>query len=213
MANKISRMEVLGEAGSLLEFLQSRSTTRSYLTKEIDTDRLERILEAARFAPSAHNCQPWRFAVLSDVAKKLTLARAMGERLRSDRLADGEDPALIDEDVARSGKRIVSAPIVIVCCITLEDMDIYPDERRNQAEHWMAVQSASMATHDMMLAAHAEGLGACWMCAPLFCPDSIIETLGLSEQWIPQAVLTLGWADKPPRKRERLPLAKIVRFL
>ncbi len=203
----------MGVADSLLEFLQSRRTTRSYLTKQIDSDRLERILEAARFAPSAHNRQPWRFAVLSDHSKKLTLAQAMGKRLRNDRLVDGDDPALIEQDVARSSKRIVSAPVVIICCMTMEDMDVYPDERRNQAEHWMAVQSAAMAAHNMVLAAHAEGLGACWMCAPLFCHDSIIEILDLPEQWIPQALLTLGWAIKPPRKRERLPVEKIVRFL
>lgn len=203
----------MGETDSLLEFLQSRSTTRSYLPKEIESERLERILEAARFAPSAHNRQPWRFAVLTDNAKKQTLAQAMGERLRNDRLADGDDPALIDEDVLRSSKRIVSAPVVITCCMTLEDMDVYPDKTRRQAEHWMAVQSAAMAAHNIMLAAHAEGLGACWMCAPLFCPDSITERLNLPEQWIPQALLTLGWADKPPKKRERLALEKVVRFL
>lgn len=197
----------------LQEFLESRSTTRSYLPKPIEPDRLQRIMEAAPFAPSAHNRQPWRFVVISDAAKKESLARGMGERLQADRTADGDDATAIEADVARSSKRITDAGAVIVCCLTMEDMDTYPDDKRNSAEHWMAVQSAAMAAHNIILAAHAEGLGACWMCAPLFCGDAVVETLELPEHWIPQALITMGWEDKPPRKRERLPVEKIARFL
>ncbi len=202
-----------GDAAWLLEFLSSRSTTRSFQSREIEPETLRRILEAARFAPSAHNRQPWRFAVLSDDEKKKDLAEVMGARLSADRLADGDDAADVAADVARSAARITGAAVAIVCCMTMEDMDVYPDEKRKTAEHWMAVQGAAMATHNILLAAHAEGLGGCWMCAPLFCGEAVVEKLGLPDNWIPQSLLTLGYADVPPKKRERLGLEKIAQFL
>ena len=63
-----------------------------------------------------------------------------------------------------------SAPIVVITCLTMEDMDEYPDERRKKVEHVMAVQSVGAAIKHLLLAAHGAGLGACWFCAPLFCP-------------------------------------------
>src|SRR3990172_10873852 len=117
----------------------------------------------------------------------------MVERLRADRTRDGDPPDAIERDVKRSYERIVNAPLVIVTCLSMRDMDRYPDERRASAERTMAVQSVAMAVQNLLLAAHAEGLGACWMCAPLFCPDTVREAMGLPEDWEAQAVITLGY--------------------
>ena len=89
-------------------------------------------------------------------------------------------------------------------------MDHYLDHKRAQAEHLMAVQSVAMAVQNLLLAAHAEGLGACWMCAPLFCPDVVAQALALPTEWQAQALVTLGYpasAGKPPVRR---PLAESV---
>lgn len=56
----------------------------------------------------------------------------------------------------------------------------------------MAVQSVAMAGQNLLLAAHAHGLGACWMCAPLFCPDVVRSALSLPIDWEPQGLITLG---------------------
>lgn len=180
-----------------------RRSIRRYEASAVPTETLDRILTAARWAPSAHNRQPWRFAILTSFGWKDRLARAMGDRLRRDRLADGDPVAAIDQDVARSHARITSAPVAIVVALDMADMDRYPDDRR-RAEHTMAVQSAAMAVQNLLLAAHAEGLGACWMCAPLFCPDAVSKALALPTGWEPQAIVTLGWpagAGKPVTRR------------
>ena len=52
-----------------------------------------------------------------------------------------------------------------------------PIEQRNQNEYVMAAQSAAMAGQNLLLAAHDAGLGACWMCAPLFCPEVVRDAL------------------------------------
>jgi len=179
-----------------------RRSIRRYEASAVPAETLDRVLAAARWAPSAHNRQPWRFAILTPFHWKDRLARAMGDRLRRDRLADGDPPAAIDQDVARSHARITGAPVAIVVALDMADMDRYPDDRR-RAEHIMAVQSAAMAVQNLLLAAHAEGLGACWMCAPLFCPDVVTEALGLPKAWEPQAIVTLGRPAAPGKPATR----------
>src|SRR5690606_32646205 len=110
---------------------------------------------------------------------KEDLARAMGERLRADLTADGVPVAVIEKDAARSYARITTAPVAVALCLTLADMDNYPDERRARNEYLMAVQSTAMAGQNFLLAASALGLGACWMCAPLFVPDVVRAELDL----------------------------------
>ena len=186
-----------------------RRSIRRYEASAVPTETLDRILTAARWAPSAHNRQPWRFAILTAFNWKDRLARAMGDRLRRDRLADGDPIAAIDQDVARSHARITGAPAAIVVALDMADMDRYPDDRR-RAEHTMAVQSAAMAVQNLLLAAHAEGLGACWMCAPLFCPDAVGEALALPTGWEPQAIVTLGWPAGSGKPATRRPIVEIL---
>ena len=176
-------------------------------------ETIERLLEAATWAPSAHNRQPWRFAVLTSAGDKGRLAAAMGRRLRADRTADGDDPADIERDVTRSYARLTQAPVLIVVCLSMVDMDRYPDARRNHHEWVMAAQGTAMAAQNLLLMAHAFGLAACWLCAPLFAPELVGDTLGLPADWEPLGLVTLGKAAKtaPPKSRE--PLSTRVRFL
>jgi len=135
----------------------------------------------------------------------------MGRRLRQDRTKDGDDPVSIEADVARSRARIAGAPVVLVVCVTMEEMDFYSDAGRARAEFLMAVQSTAMAAQNLMLAAHSEGLGSCWMCGPLFCPEVVRATLDLPQQWEPQALVTIGFPAGPAKQRPRKPLNEVVR--
>lgn len=191
---------------------RGRRAIRRYLDKPVPRELLNQLLETAVWSPSAHNRQPWRFAVLEAPANKEKLAKTMGERLRADRTADGDPPEAIERDVARSFARITGAPVVIVVCLTLADMDSYPDARRSQAERTMAVQSVAMAAQTLWLAAHAAGLGACWLCAPLFVPQLVQNTLSLPPDWEPQGLLTLGWPAENKTK-PRHPWQTRVQFL
>ena len=196
----------------LIPLLKSRRSIRRYRPEPIPTDLIQPILEAAIWAPSAHNRQPWRFAVLQESEPKARLARAMGTRLRADLEADGVPEAVIEKDVSRSYARITDAPVVIVICLSMEDMDSYPDERRQRNERMMAVQSTAMAGQNLLLAAHARGLGACWMCAPLFVPGLVRHTLDLQPDWEPQGLITLGYPAET-KEKTREPLSSRVRYV
>jgi len=195
---------------TLLELIQTRRSIRRYADRPVPPEIVERLLTAAIWAPSAHNRQPWRFAVLTDAAVKDRLARAMGDRLRADRLADGDPAQVVEADTSRSHARITGAPIVVVACLTMRDMDAYPDTRRKKAEYLMAAQSVAMAVQNLLLAAHAEGLGACWMCAPLFCADVVREAFSLTDDWEAQALITLGYPANAGKPAARRPLPAIV---
>jgi nitroreductase len=91
-------------------------------------------------------------------------------------------------------------------------MDCYPDERRSRAERAMAMQGTAMAAQNLLLAAHAAGLGACWMCAPLFCPDTVAATLALPQDWEPQAIVTVGYPADGGKPFARRPLDEVARY-
>ncbi len=194
----------MNEPGVLSEVLfgiiQQRRSIRRYQDRPIPDDVLVRLLEAARWAPSAHNRQPWRMAVLQSAESRHRLAMAMGERLAEDLRADGVAEEAIARDVERSYRRITGAAAAVVLCMTMADMDSYPDAGRQLAERQMAIQSVAMAGQNLLLAAAAHGLGACWMCAPLFCPDVVRAVLQLDDDWEPQALITLGYPAEQPRK-------------
>jgi len=203
-------MGVMTTEQELAAQIGARRSNRRYLPQPIARPVIARLLTAATRAPSAHNRQPWRFAVLDDEAGKHRLAAAMGERLRRDRAADGDDVPSIDADVARSHARITGAAVVVVVCVDIADMDRYPDDRRKEAEYLMAVQSTAMAAQNLLLAAEREGLAACVMCAPLFCPDTVVEALKLPRAWTAQMLVTIGAPAGPGKERPRRPLDDVV---
>lgn len=201
---------LLGE--TRLQWMARRSVRR-YLPVPISQDVIDQLLEAAVTAPSAHNRQPWRFAIMSSDRQKAALARAMGERLRKDRRSDKDRSADIEADVARSFARITGAATVVIVCLSMEDMDVYPDAMRSRNEHQMAVQSTAMAGQNLLLAAYAAGLGACWLCAPMFCPDTVRNALGLPANWEPQGMITLGYPAAAGKPFYRRPMAEVAILL
>jgi len=197
----------------LLHLIQSRRSIRRYRSEPVARETIDRLLEAAAWAPSAHNRQPWRFAVVTSQDAKERLAKAMSDRLRADRTLDGDSPEDIERDARRSRARIAAAPVVLVVCLTMRDMDGYPDARRASAERTLAVQSVAMAAQNILLMAHALGLGACWMCAPLFCPDIVRQALGLADDWEAQALLTVGAPGEAGKRPSREPLGARAVYL
>jgi len=202
--------EMRDEAAAFQALIRSRRSVRRYEPEPVPPAVLRRVLEAGTWAPSAHNRQPWRFVVLTEPPSREALARRMGELLRSARTADGDSAADIEGDVSRSYNRIAGAAAAIVVFLTMEDMDTYPDARRAHAEELMAVQAAAMATQNLLVAAHAEGLGACWMCAPLFCQEEVGTALGVPAHWQAQALITLGYPASKGKPANRRPLSDVT---
>jgi coenzyme F420-0:L-glutamate ligase/coenzyme F420-1:gamma-L-glutamate ligase len=198
---------------TLATLLRSRRSVRKYQARPVSRELVEQILEAARWAPSPHGRQPWRFVVLTGQEVKLQLAERMGDTWRQNLEMDGQDAEIVNVRLEKSRQRILYAPVIIIPCLYLEDLDHYPDERRQADETIMAIQSIGAAIQNMLLMAYDLGLDSGWMCAPLFCPEIVCEVLDLDTCFIPQALITVGYAAADPQRRERLPLSSlIVRF-
>ncbi len=202
-------MSIFRGQSEVMRAILGRRSIRLYHPDPVPEALIGQLITAALWSPSAHNRQPWRFAVVQSAESKQRLAVAMGARLRRDLEADGVPAAVIEADVSRSYRRITAAPVAIVLCLTMADMDRYPDERRAQNEYLMAVQSTAMAGQNLLLAAHDAGLGACWICAPLFCPEVVVQTLALPEDWQPQAIITVGYPAET-RARTRRPPEELI---
>jgi len=194
----------------IIGFLKNRRSIREYTTKKVSPRVLDTILKAATWAPSAHNAQPWRFIVIKDSAQKLKLAEAMARRWKRDLTKNGLSEKNRENLAKASVERFWSAPIVIIACLTMVEMNHYLDMRRQRIEFLMAIQSVAAAIENMLLAAHAMGLGACWFCAPLFCPKTVRKVLKIPPNLEPQALITVGYPADRPLTPPRKPLKEIV---
>jgi len=115
------------------EAIRRRKSVRSYLDKAVEPDKLERVLNAARRAPSASNRQEWRFVVVTDADTRRRLAEAA------------------------AGQRFVAqAPVVIVACAQTDGRNM----RCGLPCHPIDV---AIAVDHLTLAGVAEGLGSCWI--------------------------------------------------
>jgi coenzyme F420-0:L-glutamate ligase/coenzyme F420-1:gamma-L-glutamate ligase len=190
---------------ALLDWIESRRSIRRFDDRPVPRETLERILQTACSAPSAHNSQPWRFAVVLGGEARRSLADRMAEEFRADLRADGLNESEVESRLERAIDRLMRAPAAVVLCSTLSGGRRFADARRQQAEETMALQSASLAGGQLLLAAHAEGLGACWMCGPLFAPQAVRDALDLPADWEPQAVIALGWPAEKPTLPDRRP--------
>lgn len=204
------KQETHRDRADLAGIIRGRRSVRRFQQRQVPDELVRQVLEAGSWAPSPHGRQPWRFAVLTRPAMKQRLALAMGDEWRRQLAFDGQDVAIIELRLRKSHERIVQAPVVIVACLYLEDLDVYPDDDRNAAERTMAIQSLGCAVQNMLLMAYALGLDTGWMCAPLFCPEVVVAALDLDPALIPQALIPLGYAAADPQRRPRLPLDQLI---
>ena len=193
-------------------FLRTRRSIRRFKTDPVPDSVLRDILHTATFAPSAHNRQPWRFIVLTDSSAKAHLSNAMAEEFQRDLEKDNLPAVEIAKKVAKSQERITGAPVVVILCVDMSEMDNYPDERRKKAEYIIGIQSAANAGMQLLLAAHAEGLGGVWVCSPMFAQEIVQEALNISKQWEPQAMFLLGYPLEIPAFRGRKAIEEVMKF-
>jgi len=168
--------------------IKERRSHRLYLDKSVEREKLEKMIELAMWAPSAMNRQQWFFVVVAgERLKKLINVIEKGYDYILPRLQRffAETPKVIDQ-TKRFFKSLGNAPAAVFAYYTPTGDD-YSD-----------VQSVSAAIQNMLLAAHAMGLGTCWMTGPVHVEDEINKALGVEGKKL-VAVVTVGYpAKKPP---------------
>ncbi|HET7093390.1 MAG TPA: TIGR03668 family PPOX class F420-dependent oxidoreductase [Thermomicrobiales bacterium] len=194
----------------LAALVRGRRSVRAFRPDPVPRAIIERAIEAAGWAPSPHGRQPWRFAVVEAPARRAALAEAMAATWREQLALDGQAAAVVQHRLDRSRERLETAPVLIVPCLYLADLDRYPDAARQAAEEIMAIQSFGAAVQNLLLSLYASGVDGGWMCAPLFCPDVVRDALGLAPDLTPHALIAVGYAARDPVRRPRLPLDRLI---
>lgn len=195
------------------DVIETRRSIRVFADRPVPQDLLERVLKAAVRAPNAHNAQTWRFIILRGEESKAKLADALGQNFREDMEKEGRIEEEIAPRLKRSRDRLMGAPVVVLLGVETADFPFYDNPNRDLGEYQMAVQSAALGAGQLLLTAHAVGLGGVWICAPLFAPEAVQAALKLPETWLAQGMLLLGYPGEEPEIKERKPLKEVVKYL
>jgi nitroreductase len=179
----------------VIEAIRKRRSIRSYEAKPVPRDLLNAVIEAANEAPSAMNSQPWRFVVVEDrAAKKKLLAAALPQARKVTEQVKDVDPEryeMIKKRYAELPDPVYySAPAIVFVIGTGR----------------YAAHSCPLACENMMLAAHALGLGSCWVGfgAMAAAEPEIKALLELKDEEAVFGPILLGYpkgeAQRPPKK-------------
>ncbi len=205
----------------MLDVITSRKSIRRYKPDPIPDEILDKVLEAARWAPTGENYQPWRLIVIKDPETKnkignlaklgsgsrMTAWYCLGEMQR--RFEEIQDPVkrakvlrfMYSGEVSEFAKQ---APVIIAVIGTLMEgsVDVPYD--------------LSACIENMLLEAHSLGLGACWVHGPSVYPSLVKrmkELLGVPTgmgQYKLIATVSLGWPAESPKAREKKNFEDIV---
>ena len=168
---------------AVIENIMTRTSIRAYTPQAISADTVEILLKAGMAAPTAVNKQPWHFVVINDKAKLNELAEA--------------NP--------RGGKMLKEAPLAIVVC-----GDLTKTLDGKGREFW--IQDCSAATENILLAAHALGLGAVWTAGHPMEErmTSLRETLRLPDTIIPLCTIVIGHPAEQPEPKDKWKLENVT---
>ncbi len=187
----------------LERIIKERRSHRFFLDKPVEREKIEKILELAMWAPSAMNRQQWFFVVVGgERLKKLISTIQKGYEYILPRLqrffADKPKVIKLTEQFFRT---LGNAPVAIFAYYTPTGDD------------FADLQSVAAAVQNMILAAHALGLGSCWMTGPVHVEEEINRELGITDKKL-VAVIPIGYpAKKPPVPPRRDTDRKVVWML
>jgi nitroreductase len=203
-------------AEAAMKVIQDRRSIREFTADPVSDEDLDKILEAARQAPSGENAQPWRFIIVRDegTRKKMGAIAGGGSGRRftaefvtkkmQERFSNLEDEAKKKAAFQKLTSGQVStfmadAPVNIVIV--------------GKKDVWDMPYDTSAAIENILLMVTALGLGACWVIAP--CIDirdeeRIKALLGIPEAYKAVSILSVGHPTRPHRPRPRIPIRDLV---
>ena len=168
----------------VLEVIKERRSIRSFKEQDVKKEDIEMLIEAARWAPSAGNTQPWEFVIVRRPDLKKELAEA-----------------------ALSQGFVEDAPIVIVVCAN-ENRSFQSYGIRGKTLY--CIQDTAAALQNIHLVAHSLGLGTCWIGA--FNEEEAAKILKVPNGVRPVAIVPIGYPAESPAPRNRWSINQIVHY-
>ncbi len=150
-----------------LECIATRRSIRKFLDIPVEFEKLGNVLDSARYAPSAGNLQDWKFILITDEKMRAEIAKTCVEQFW-----------------------IASAPVQIIVCTEPEKTKRFYGVHGEK----YSIQNGAAVIQNMLLAAHAQGLGSCWVGA--FEDEAIKRVLSIPDDVIIQGIVPLGYPDE-----------------
>jgi nitroreductase len=168
----------------VFEAIKKRRSVRAYTSEKVSEEDVERLIEAARWAPSAGNIQPWEFIIVTNAETKRRLS-----------------------DAALHQTFIEKAPVVIVVCADVVRSSWGYGSR---GTNLYCLQDTAAATENVLLAAQALGLATCWVGA--FHEDEVAKAVNTPRNVRPVAIVPVGRPAEKPSARPKRSMREIVHY-
>ena len=168
----------------VLEAIKGRRSIRAFKNQDVPAETVEELIDAARWAPSAGNIQPWEFVIVTHAETKRRLS-----------------------DAALHQSFIEEAPVVIVVCADVARSSWGYGSR---GTNLYCLQDTAAAIENMLLAAQALGLATCWVGA--FREDDVAKVVNTPRNVRLVAIVPVGRPAEKPRARPKRSLREIVHY-
>lgn len=172
------------DKNSAIDNIMTRTSVRSFTTRPVEDDKMEQVLRAAMAAPSAMNKQPWHFFVIKDTDLRNTIADSL--------------------EYGKQSLRNSSVAVVVA-----GDKSRFFEEEA-AIDYW--IEDCSAAAENLLLAAHALGLGAVW--CGVYPISERVEQLrkatGISDDYIPMCIIPIGYPDGEHEPKDKWDPAKVT---
>ena len=167
----------------MLKLIRSRQSDRKYHERPVEEEKLERIIEAGRMAPSACNAQPWKFIIVTEPALIEKIAEAASAKILGMNVFVGQAPALII--IVRESVNLTSKIGGTIKNKDYSHIDI------------------GIAAGNICLQAEAEGMGSCMI--GWFDERLVRKLLGIPSSKRVYLIITLGYSLSEKREKKRKP--------
>lgn len=166
---------------NFLNLVKERYSVRKYLNKPVESEKIERCIEAARLAPSTCNSQPWRFIIVDDTELKEAIVSETYSHVLSFNSFSRQAPVLI---IVISERKNISAKIAGI--IKKRDFSLI---------------DIGIAAEHICLQAVEEGLGTCML--GWFNEKAVKKLLNIPQQNRIELIITLGYPDESVKKKSK----------
>ncbi|MGD6932723.1 MAG: nitroreductase family protein [Candidatus Bathyarchaeia archaeon] len=162
----------------VFEAIKNRRSIRKFTNQAVSEEMVEKLVEAARMAPTAGNAQAYQLVIVRQEEQKQRLSQA-----------------------AFGQKQVQTASVVFVVCADLKKAQ---ESYSGRGKSLYCIQDTAAVTENILLAACSMGLGTCWIGA--FNEDAVKDVINAPEDMRPVAMIPIGYpAESPPERPRRLP--------
>ncbi|MFC1745620.1 nitroreductase family protein [Candidatus Riflebacteria bacterium] len=190
-----------------VEFIKSRRSIRSFQEKEVSDEQINKLLHAARWAPSNNNRQGWYYIFVRDESVKLSMADAVKGTLEQ----CGQLPEVVGQkyfvEYVQNFLVFQNAPLVLVSMFSRPASISSKIIKAVDANEYASgeIFSLGMGIMNILLMASSMGLGSCVLTGPLLAELALKKILKVPGRYNLGPLVALGWpaeAPKPPRRKD-----------